>query len=157
MAGWLGARERNEVERFAPGQTSNAGRPAGATRVPGRECPSGHVGLAHVGSEADYTRLPYNAVGKLKRSAAARSGRRPANTAEKGFFGFFAGRMEAKVPKNTGSCHETKDMNEKTMTSYVTKWSTRRAKGSFLFLKNQSVKIKKCLLAWRVFLRSGLC
>ena len=82
------------------------------------------------------------ALGHQKK-AAARSGRRPANTAEKGFFGFFAGRMEAKVPKKTGSCHETKDMNEKTMTSYVTKWSTRRAKSSFLFLKDHYCVGKK--------------
>jgi hypothetical protein len=104
----------------------------------------------------NYTRLPKTAGGKSKKSAAARSGRRPANTAEKGFFGFFAGRMEAKVPKKTGSCHETKAMNEKTMTS----WNEVEPEGQkalFYSFKNQSVNIKKGFLAWRVFLRSGLC
>jgi hypothetical protein len=94
LSQWLaGCLQKNATKwsGLQKAQTSNAGRPAGATRVPGRECPSGHVGTAYVGNEVDYTRLPYNAVGKSKKSAAARSGRRPANTAEKGFFGFFAG------------------------------------------------------------------
>jgi hypothetical protein len=60
--------------------------------------------------------------------------------------------MEAKVPKNTGSCHETKDMSAKSMTALA-----RRVFYFFLFLKNQSDKIKKGKTGWRDFLQSGLC
>ncbi len=75
---------------------------------------------------------------------------RPANTAVVGFFCFVE--FTEQYKKRQRSCHETMTVNEKNVTSYVTKWSTRRAKSSFLYLKNQlKKKIKKGFLAWHCY------
>ncbi len=130
-----------------------------------RECPSGHAGTAYVGDkkmerQSSFFGEPHKATINRRRHNQKSQPQpevtsRRANTAVVGFFCFVEFTQQYK--KRQRSCHETMTVNEKNVTSYVTKWSTRRAKSSFLYLKNKSEKYKNGLLGLADFLRSGLC